>query len=311
MFLSNFVILLALILFPSLVASAQHRPKKNSPAQIQQKQPRTDPLFEVGRASRLRQRPETATELKIISYNIRWRGGEDLRELIKLFHNDSQIGGAAVLGLQEVDRNKKRTENVNTAKLIADELGMYYAWTAPPAPTTEKEEETGVAIMSLYPLTDIQPLVLPHEGPGHRRRAALGATVKIGATPLRIYSVHSETRIPVELKMEQLQTVLQDLDKHDAGMPAIVLGDFNTWEPSAVTKTHKLFEGKNFRTPIGNQPTFLRKILFFPLKLKLDWIWVRNIEVIKAGIDRSISLSDHWPLWTIAKLPAGMDKKSR
>jgi hypothetical protein len=34
--------------------------------------------------------------------------------------------------LQEVDRNKKRTGNVNTARQLAEALGMRYAWAAPP-----------------------------------------------------------------------------------------------------------------------------------------------------------------------------------
>ncbi len=302
MFFSNSVIVLALALFPTMIAGVWQRPKKNGSAPIHQIQTRRDPLLEVGRASRLRP-GETKGELKVVSYNIRWRGGDDLRQLIKLFQHDSQIGDAAVLGLQEVDRNKKRTANVNTAKLLAEELGMYYAWAAPPTPKTGDEEETGVAILSIYPLTEIQPLVLPHEGPGHRRRAALGVTVNIGGGHLRFYSVHSETRISVDLKMEQLQAVLQDLGKHPGKMPAVILGDFNTWEMTAVTKTHKLFEGKDFHTPFESRATFLRKILFFPLELKLDWIWIRNAEVVKAGIERSIDLSDHWPLWAILRVP--------
>src|SRR6266513_2187914 len=51
-----------------------------------------------------------------------------------------------------------------------------------------------------------------------------------------------------------------------------------------------------------------RKILFFPLELKLDWIWVRNTGVVMAGIERRINLSDHWPLWTILRVPPERDK---
>src|SRR5947207_1582498 len=79
MFLSNSVIVLALALFPTLIAGVWQRPKKNGSAQIQQIQTRRDPLLEVGRASRLRPGRETKGELKVVSYNIRWRGGDDLR----------------------------------------------------------------------------------------------------------------------------------------------------------------------------------------------------------------------------------------
>ena len=139
-------------------------------------------LLETGKAAKLQNAAASPASIKIVSYNIRWRGGEDLRKLIELFKTDKQIGGASVIGLQEVDRNKKRTGNVNTARLMAEELGMYYAWAAPPPPPPAKdkdkeppEEETGVCILSAYPLTDVVRIVLPNEGPQGRRPAAIGA----------------------------------------------------------------------------------------------------------------------------------------
>src|ERR1051326_3728031 len=85
-------------------------------------------LLESGKATNLRKPPATPTEIKIISYNIRWRSGDDLNTLIKLLRDDPEIGGASILALQEVDRDKKRSGNTNTAKLIAEELGLHYAW---------------------------------------------------------------------------------------------------------------------------------------------------------------------------------------
>ena len=76
---------------------------------------------------------------------------------MELLKHDQEIGGAAIIGLQEVDRNKKRTEHKNTVKLIAETLGFYYAWTAPPATKAGQEEETGVAILSSYPLSRYSP----------------------------------------------------------------------------------------------------------------------------------------------------------
>src|SRR6185369_1581835 len=119
--------------------------------------PRVDvTLLESGHGTRLRKPASTPTELKLISYNIRWRSGDDLKNMIKLFKDDPEIGGAAILALQEVDRRKKRSGSNNTAKLIADELGLHYAWAAPPPPKPTDEEETGVAILSVYPLSDVR-----------------------------------------------------------------------------------------------------------------------------------------------------------
>ncbi len=259
-------------------------------------------LLEVGTASKIRAVTDSPAEVKVISYNIRWRGGDELRQLGQLFKDDAETGGAAILGLQEVDRNKKRTGNQNTVKMLAEELGMYYAWAAPPSTKSEKEEETGVAILSSYPLSQVHRIVLPHEGPGGRRRVALGATVTVGKTSLRIYSVHSETRILVKRKLDQMKAVLEDLDRYPKGMSSVVLGDFNTWEQDAVAKTSRLFTAKDFHTPFDEQATFFRRVLFVSVDLKLDWIWLRSIENAGYGVSRRIELSDHWPLWVVLKL---------
>ncbi|HYN24709.1 MAG TPA: endonuclease/exonuclease/phosphatase family protein [Pyrinomonadaceae bacterium] len=260
-------------------------------------------LLETGRAPTLADAPKAPAEIKVVSYNIRWRGGEELNVLIKFLKHDSEISGASIVGLQEVDRNKQRTGNLNTVKSIAEKLGHYYAWAAPPTPKVEMEEETGVAILSSYPLTDVHRIVLPHPGPGRRRRVAIGATVDIGGTPLRVYSVHSENRIPVDEKIEQTKAVLEDLARYPKHMRAIILGDLNTWEPDSVKKTSELFVRENFTTPFANsKSTFLRTVLVIPIRLKLDWIWLRGLEATSHGIDRKVGLSDHWPLWVVVRL---------
>jgi endonuclease/exonuclease/phosphatase family metal-dependent hydrolase len=270
---------------------------------------KNDPLLEIGTPQHVRPSPAKDGHAKIISYNIRWRSGEDLEKLIKLFHDDPEIGGATIMGLQEVDRNRKRSAKTNTARLLAEQLGMHYAWAAPPTPKAGNEEETGVAVLSVYPLAEVHRIVLPNEGPGRRRRVALGATIKIGETPIRFYSVHAETRIAMDKKIQQYQAVLKDLSQYATTMPAIVLGDMNTWEPGAEPKTKKLFTEAGFHTPFENQSTFSRKVLFIPFELRLDWIWLRNLDSVTCGIDKKIDISDHWPLWLNLKLPADKEPK--
>lgn len=267
--------------------------------------PHDSTLLEIGQATKLRPVPAMTESFKVVSFNIRFRGGEDLKKLGELLRNDPEIGEAVVLGLQEVDRNKKRTGYQNTVKQLAEELGMHYAWAAPPALKPSHEEETGVALLSPYPLKEIKRLVLPHEGPGGRRRAGIGATIKVGHTSLRVYSVHSETRMSMDKKVTQMKAALDDLASHPADIPAIVMGDLNTWEPDAGTRTVKLFKSAGFHTPFDGDSTFCQQILFVPLKLKLDWIWLRNIEARSHGIDRQVRLSDHWPLWTTVSIKRG------
>jgi len=261
-------------------------------------------LLESGKATTLRKHTAANSEIKVISYNIRWRGGDELKRLAKLLNEDAEIGGAAILGLQEVDRHKKRTGNHNTAKALADELGLHYAWAAPPAAKPGDEEETGVAILSAYPLSDVRRIVLPNPGPNRRRRVALGATVELEGQHWRVYSAHTETRISVDKKMDQFNAILEDLARYPADMPAIVMGDLNTWQGSADDKTIKLFSKAGLKTPFGSQSTFRRRVLFVPIELRLDWVWLRGLDATGHGIDREIEVSDHWPLWTTLKMAA-------
>jgi len=260
------------------------------------------PLLESGQGATIRTQTSAPTEIKLISYNIRWRSGEDLKTLIKLLQEDPEIGCASILALQEVDRRKERTGHHNTVKTIADALGMYYAWAAPPTVNPTDEEETGVAILSVYPLSDVRRIVLPHPGPGKRRRVALGATVEMHNRKWRVYSAHAETRITIGKKLEQYKAVLDDLAQFPADMPAIVMGDFNTWEPNLDGKVAKLFSNAGLKTPFGDQSTFRRKVLFVPIELKLDWVWLRGLEAATFGIDKKVEVSDHWPLWTNVKM---------
>jgi endonuclease/exonuclease/phosphatase family metal-dependent hydrolase len=261
-------------------------------------------LLEIGGAPKAHAPAAMPEAIRIVSYNIRWRGGEDLQRLIELFKSDAEIGHATIIGLQEVDRNKKRTGNVNTARQMADELGMYYAWAAPPPPPTKdkkpQEEETGVAILSVYPLTDVKRFVLPNEGPGGRRRAAIGATVKIGTTNVRVYSIHAEIRTSNERRLQQIQAVLDDLNAQGKEIErAVVLGDFNTLTGKDVDGTTELFTNAKFSTPFNNNLTTWKT---FIIELKLDWLWLRNLSPTSHGIDKRIGLSDHWPLWVTVKL---------
>ena len=258
-------------------------------------------LLESGQATTLRKQTSTPTEIKVISYNIRWRSGDDLQTLIKLLQEDPEIGGASILALQEVDRHKKRTGHNNTVKIIADALGMHYTWAAPPTANPTDEEETGVAILSLYPLSDVHRIVLPNPGPNKRRRVALGATVEMPNHRWRVYSAHAETRITMDKKLEQYKAVLDDLAQFPGDTPAIIMGDFNTWEPNIDGKVTKLFVNAGLKTPFKDNSTFRRKVLFVPIELKLDWVWLRGLEAASFGIDRKVEVSDHYPLWTNIK----------
>lgn len=260
-----------------------------------------DPLLETGKAENTGAEP-SPEKIKIISYNIRWRGGDDLKEIIEQLRSDDRVGGAEIIGLQEVDRNRKRTANINTVRLMAASLRMHYAWAAPPPPASKKEaeEETGVAILSRYPMSDIRRIVLPHEGPGGRRRVGLGATIQLGKTSVRVYSVHAETRVSGKKRLDQFAAVIEDLESHKSNVErAVIVGDFNTWQIGAGDLTEKFFTEAKFTTPFDDGTDTWRWMF---VRKQLDWMWLRGLQPVQHGVARDIDQSDHWPLWVEVKL---------
>jgi endonuclease/exonuclease/phosphatase family metal-dependent hydrolase len=256
-------------------------------------------LLEVGAPPAARTpREAPPAGIRVVSYNIRYRSGEDLRALAQLLRDDPDIGGAAIVGLQEVDRNKRRTGGVNTARAVAEALGYYYAWAGQPrrGDDLDEEEDTGVALLSAYPIGEVERVVLPHIGPRGRRRVALGATVHVGTRPVRVYVVHAERRIPLERKVDQLEAVLDAVDRGPWPNRAIVLGDLNSHR--SVEETVRLFSASGFVTSVPDDPTFR----FMFLKTRLDWIWVRGLRPTAGGVTRRVELSDHWPIWAVVKL---------
>lgn len=268
-------------------------------------------LLETGNAAKVRVTDAAPAEIKIVSYNMRWRGGEELRAITKLLRDDQFIGGADIVGLQEVDRRRKRSGDVDAARQMAEELKLNYAWAAAPNNGTKHddreagEDETGVAILSPHPLTEITRLVLPNAGPNCQRRAAIGATVRVGKIDVRVYSVHAETRIAVERKVEQWRAILDDLKSHPSVARVVVLGDFNTIKGKDVAAARKLFTDAGFNTPFPDDDMTWHT---FMVELKLDWLWLRGLDPTAHGIRRTVTYSDHYPLWAIAKIQATGDR---
>ena len=95
----------------------------------------SDPsLLETGSPRKVAPPPASA-EIRVVSYNVRYPDIEGVKRIAETLRTDREIGGAAIVALQEIDRNKNRSCNVNTARALADELGMYYAWAGQPRRT--------------------------------------------------------------------------------------------------------------------------------------------------------------------------------
>jgi len=230
-------------------------------------------------------------ELRILTYNLHGPPNDQMDDLIEALTSDQVLKEATILGLQEVNRHHRKTGYRDVASDLATTLGLYYAF-AVENPYKKGGGERGLAILSRFPISQVERIALPHAGPGGRRRIALGTTVHLGPNRLRVYSIHLETRIANRKHADQLTTVLADANRYRE-LPTVILGDFNTVY-FRTEQTFDLLKASDFRTKLYEGPSF-RKVLL--LRKKLDWIWGRNLEILESGVQGDIEASDHRPVW--------------
>jgi endonuclease/exonuclease/phosphatase family metal-dependent hydrolase len=163
----------------------------------------------------------------------------------------------------------------------------------------------GVAILSRWPVAETKIQVVPrfYRVLKFRPRLALGVTTIAPSGPIRIWTTHLDTRIPVEERLKQLRPILAEADQYQG--PSIIGGDFNTlglnWllhtVPYPIGKAHaravtELMERHGFETPFkGTDPTF---DLF---GMQLDWLFFRGLDAVRTGI-QPLEVSDHHAIWT-------------
>ena len=236
--------------------------------------------------------PETVpAELRVLTYNLHGPPNVRMDDLVQALTNDQVLKEATILGLQEVNRHHRKTGYRDVASELATSLGLYYAF-AVENPYKKGGGERGLAILSRFPISQVERIALPHAGPGGRQRIALGTTVHLGPNRLRVYSIHLESRIANRKHADQLRTVLSDANGYPE-IPTVIMGDFNTVY-FRTEQTFDLMKASHFQTKRYQESSF-RKVLL--LRKKLDWIWTRNLEILESGVQGNIEVSDHRPVW--------------
>ncbi|MCS6804169.1 MAG: endonuclease/exonuclease/phosphatase family protein [Acidobacteriota bacterium] len=259
----------------------------------------TDPLVEVGTFA-TGSPPPLSEQIRIVSYNLHGPFAKRIDDIKQVLTTHPALTHAAVFALQEVNRQRKETAYRDMARELAEMLDVHYAFAVENSyPDKDGGGVRGLALLSRYPMSDVERTLLPVPGPGGRRRILLGATVHLGTERLRVYTTHLETRISVEQRAQQIKAIIDQLERY-RGMPTLVLGDFNTITEGARKKMFELMQAAGFSCPMpGNKATFQRLQI---LRLKLDWIWVRHVNATKAAVETEVTASDHRPIWVDVKL---------
>jgi endonuclease/exonuclease/phosphatase family metal-dependent hydrolase len=165
--------------------------------------------------------PLVATRVRVVTWNLWWRLGNWEARADVIAHTLDKLRPDLVC-LQEVWREGDR----NHAGLLAERLGMEYVFAVD---RTERGIDQGVALLSRWPLTEIEHRPLPIPADVEQRNVALRAVVQGPRGPLLLVTTHL---IPYphrsEWREQQVRALVEFVAERKRQPPTtIVAGDFN------------------------------------------------------------------------------------
>jgi endonuclease/exonuclease/phosphatase family metal-dependent hydrolase len=236
--------------------------------------------------------------------------GRLISKAARAFSEGTLLPRVDILALQEADKRTRRTGGHHVAKELATEMGMHWAHAPAGIPRgiapakrqwwLDFEEpidlhdtgDTGVALLSRLPLSDVTRLDLPwHECPW-RPRLAIAATVSINSNQIRLLNAHVDPHAAVNGQLAQLETIVAEAGK--AALPTVILGDFNTLSNEKCRQTRGFLEAHGYTTPY---PTGTATWRGGGLLMHADWIFTRGLKIERWGVAKPLNVSDHWPIW--------------
>ena len=155
--------------------------------------------------------------MEFVTYNIQYGKGVD--EQINLDRIISEVSGADVIALQEVERFWPRSGMTDQVQEISERLENYY-WVYGPGvdvhlpnstPTSNQRCQFGNMILSTSPILFSRHHLLPKRGstgPTSIQRSAIEATIDLGDTRIRVTSVHL-THLSSATRLPQVQRLLE------------------------------------------------------------------------------------------------------
>ncbi|MFQ5776432.1 MAG: endonuclease/exonuclease/phosphatase family protein [Terriglobia bacterium] len=239
--------------------------------------------------------------IRIVTFNV--HRGLDVPRLATGIQSVSSVGAADVFLLQEIESCE--SEGISRAHKLAETLRMNYVYA--PARSTEDGGTHGLAILSRFRITDVQVIPLKQYKlvVNTRRRIALAATLDVAGQPLRVYNVHLDTRLNTGDRIEQVRAAVEAA-RDDRVAAVVVGGDFNTnpvrwafhilplFRSNQAAALDAFMEESGFHTPLGRNGATLNRRL---LKFRADSLYSRGLAVAASGVERSVKVSDHFPVW--------------
>src|ERR1700677_1945042 len=240
----------------------------------------------------------------ILNWNIdRGQHLEDIKNQIRQLKPDLCI-------FQEVDLGARRTHGEDVAKDLAETFGMNYVF-APEFEelgqgTPEDPAYHGQALLTTLPVRSSRMIRFQHQSgfwkprrllisslPLLQRReggrVALVAELDNGGKPIVVYNLHLESKGTGQLRLQQMEEVLDDAQRYPRETPIIIAGDFNSF--TSHSSLIPQLRQAGFRSAFGD-----RRVRTHVIVGALDWVFVRgSIEGENPQVLR-VPGSDHYPI---------------
>lgn len=245
--------------------------------------------------------------IRLVTFNV--HSTADIARLAESIRASARLRGADVFLLQEIESYPP--EGASRARKLAEALHLNYVYA--PARPTEDGGTQGLAILSRFPLRDVEVLPLKQFNLrfNTRRRIALAATLDVAGRPLRVYNVHLDTRLNASERIEQLRSVVEAAQRQPVSA-VVIGGDFNTnpfrwlfhvvpyFRSGQAGGLDAWMEQNGFSTAFAGGDATARKAL---LGMRLDSFYTRGLEVEEFAVEEGTELSDHQPVWMEAAWP--------
>jgi endonuclease/exonuclease/phosphatase family metal-dependent hydrolase len=239
----------------------------------------------------------------------------NIKSAAEAFSGSRLLPAVDVLALQEADKRTGRAGGHHVASELAAALNMNWVHAPAGIPRGVKpqarewwldfeepidlydEGDTGVALLSRLPLSEVERIDLPWQECAWRPRLAIAATVSVGSQQLRIFNAHVDPHAAADGQLQQLEVIADRATR--STRPTIILGDFNTLSNRKCVETRRFLEAQGYQAAF---PTGTATWHGAGIRLHADWVFSRGVDLERWGVVRPLNVSDHWPIWVEVSL---------
>lgn len=224
------------------------------------------------------------TTFKVVTYNIKHALKVD--RAIEILEQKQELNDADIVCLQEMD--------LDGIKMMAGEMKYNYVY-YPTIHHPKTEKDFGNAILSRWPIIKDEKMLFPIIYDSQMQRIAISATVRLHDNNVMVSCLHKEVVMSAQERRQQTQMILESMPKDVDYF--IVAGDFNTYTKKSEDAIEDEFVHADFKDATAEIPWTYKHWYFFNKKSKLDYIFAKNLDVVRSGKVEDRSASDHVPVW--------------